>query len=408
MNVAFIVSGKSPLTLPGGLGAYAFNLAKAVSNVGYKVYLIGFSDRDEVLEQDFGTLVHVKTPFNKLVSTGVFFMAPYLVKRMEALARAEGVSDVTVFGAAIWGICGIQLKTRLAKTDIRVHTLSAYFTTYDHEYHGQVQGAPIKDYGIIPCLSVWLLYLAARLYFRPREHRLLRSLDLIIVHYDSTRRILLDEVEDLPPERIKRIPCYIDLYSRESSIEPPEPREGGRARVNVVCRQDPRKGINTFLRALRILLDRGIEFDCTVAGSGFFYDNHMKLARRLGLEEHVSFPGFVRSMEEVLDRTDIYVLPSVEEGAGAIALMEAMKKGVAILSTHCDGIPEDFDEGQTAILVEPANPVAMADALERLITDPDLRARLASNVYQDYPRRFRLDDMKAGVRRILSDLRASR
>ncbi len=406
MNLAFIVSGKSPLTLPGGLGAYAFNLAKAVSDVGYKVYLIGFSDQDEVLEQDFGNLVHVKTPFNKMASTGVFFMAPYLAKRMEELARAEGVSDVTVFGAAIWGICGIQLKKRLAKTDIRVHTLSAYFTTYDHEYHGQVQGAPAKDYGIIPHFSVKLLYLVARLYFRPKEHRLLRALDLIVVHYDSTRQILLNEVKDLAPDRIKRIPCYIDLYSRESSIEPPEAKEGGRVRVNVVCRQDPRKGINTFLHALRILLDRGIEFDCTVAGSGFFQVNHKKLARRLGLEENVSFPGFVRSMEEVLDQTDIYVLPSVEEGAGAIALMEAMKKGVAILSTRCDGIPEDFDEEQTAILVDPADPVAMADALERLIIDRDLRAKLARNVYQDYPRRFRLEDMKAGVREVLSDLRA--
>src|SRR5690606_20317497 len=113
------------------------------------------------------------------------------------------------------------------------------------------------------------------------------------------------------------------------------------------CRQDPRKGINTFLKALARLRDRGCPFQSIVAGSGVFLKANRRLAAHLGLQNQVSFPGFVPSVEEVLKHTDVYVLPSVEEGSGAISLLEAMRLGLAIVTTRCDGIPEDFVEGET-------------------------------------------------------------
>lgn len=402
MKTVFVVSGKSAVTLPGGLGAYALNLARALHRLEYRVFLVGFSDRDEEIDREFGTLVHVRTPFNKLVSLGVSLMVPYLTRRMETIARKEHATEVTVFGAAIWGMCGLQLKQRLATKGIKVHTFASYFTTYEHEYLGQVKGAPGRDYGLLSHLFVRSLYIAALLLFRPKEHRLLRSLDRVIVHYDSTEQILLREVRGLAPGQIDRVPYYIDIYPRDSDTQPHAANQQGIVRINVICRQDPRKGISTFLHALRILIDRDVTFTCTIAGSGFFLERHRKLAARLCLQQRVHFAGFVRSVEELLDETDIYVLPSVEEGSGAIALMEAMKKGVAIVTTDCDGMPEDFDHGETALLVPPADHVAMADALERLVTDHDLRATLARNVYADYPQRFSFDDMVEGLRGFLA------
>jgi glycosyltransferase involved in cell wall biosynthesis len=147
-----------------------------------------------------------------------------------------------------------------------------------------------------------------------------------------------------------------------------------------------------------------VRFACTVAGSGIFLEANKSLARRLGLGDLVRFPGFVPSADALLEQADIYVLPSLEEGSGAISLLEAMKKGVAIVTTLCDGIPEDFVPGETGLLVPPADPVAMADALEPLLSDPVLRARLAAAVRADYARRFSFEKMRTGIIEVLAPL----
>jgi glycosyltransferase involved in cell wall biosynthesis len=135
-----------------------------------------------------------------------------------------------------------------------------------------------------------------------------------------------------------------------------------------------------------------------------FLEPNRALARRLGLADLVRFPGFVPSTEAVLDEADIYVLPSVEEGSGAISLLEAMKKGVAIVTTRCDGIPEDFVDGETGLLVPMADPTAMADALQSLLADPARRARLAQAARADYARRFSFEKMRAGLVEVLGGL----
>jgi glycosyltransferase involved in cell wall biosynthesis len=106
----------------------------------------------------------------------------------------------------------------------------------------------------------------------------------------------------------------------------------------------------------------------------------------------------------VLDQADIYVLPSVEEGSGAISLLEAMKKGIAIVTTLCDGIPEDFVPGETGLLVSPADPVAMADALQALLSDAPRRARLAQSARAEYAHRFSFEKMRAGIVQVLAAL----
>jgi glycosyltransferase involved in cell wall biosynthesis len=87
----------------------------------------------------------------------------------------------------------------------------------------------------------------------------------------------------------------------------------------------------------------------------------------------------------------------VEEGSGAISLLEAMKKGVAIVTTSCDGIPEDFINGETGILVEPGNANQMANAIETLLKDKDKRRKLGENAMLDYQKRFTFEKMKIGM-----------
>ncbi len=403
MKLAFIVSGKSAFTLPGGLGAYAYNTCRIVAKLGYRVFLISYSDRDETVAKEFGTLVHIRTPFNRFASLGVFLITPYLVKRMVEIVDREGPDEVVVFGAGVWGLAGNRLKERMSGEGIPVTALAGYFTTYRHEYEGQVKGAPARDYGIWASLLVRMLTAIAKLTFVPLEHRMLCGLDRIVVHYASTQRILTEEIACLVPGAVKKIPYYVDIYSRDSDVAVVG-RPADTPRISIICRQDPRKGINSFLHAVRRLKEKELDFSCVVAGTGFFYEHNRRLARKLGVDDRVTFPGFVESADKLLEDTDIFVLPSVEEGSGAIALMEAMKKGVAIVTTRCDGIPEDFDHGETGLLVEPGDSRDLAQALERLITDRILRETLARNVRKDYQCRFTFEKMRLGVKEVLDSL----
>jgi len=401
-----VVSGKSPITLPGGLGAYAYNTAKILNSSGYTVYVIGFSHKEETIVEDFANIIHVKTPFNKLAGLGMFFMISSFVKKMKEIVENEKASEIIVYSAALWGTAGIKLKKELSKKKINVRTIVGYFTTYQHEYKGHLNGALWQDYGIKPYLLILGIYYFAKLFYKPIEHRMLKKTDVVAIHYESTRKILLEEIKGLDPNRVVKFPYYIDIYTRESDVDftsdcltdPNVPT------VSVICRQDPRKGINTFLKAVKILKERNISFNCVIAGSGIFLKHHKKLANKLGLMNEIKFLGFVKSVNNVLNYTDIYVLPSIEEGSGAISLLEAMKKGVAIVTTLCDGIPEDFIQNKTGVLVEMNDQNAMADALERLIKDASFRQQLANNVKEDYRNRFTFEKMKVGMNQLLSNL----
>jgi hypothetical protein len=163
-KIAFIVSGKSPKTIPGGLGAYSYNVAKILNAIGFHVYIIGFSAENEVLSLDFATLVHFKNPYSRLLGLGAVVSASIFVKKMEEIINRELPEAILVYSAGIWGIVGIKLKKRLLHRNIRVKTLAAYFTTHKHEYQGHLKGAPVSDYGLIPHAMIKCLYLFARVF----------------------------------------------------------------------------------------------------------------------------------------------------------------------------------------------------------------------------------------------------
>lgn len=402
MKYAFVVSGKSPTTMPGGLGSYSFNVAKALSEVGYKVFVVGVSGEDEVMEGDFCTFVHVKTPLRKLASITSFLMMTKLADRINQIIREESITEAIVYGAAIWGRVGNMIKARNDSSSVRIFSLAAYFTTFRHEYAGQKQGCVAADYGFIKACSLGLLCKAVDSFYVPKEHRTLHELDQIIVHYESSKNILLDEVDTLDPAKIVKIPYYIDLYERQGVAAPRS--TSFRKKITCICRQDPRKGINFLLRAVQHLKAAGRDFECIIAGDGPFRAANERLARKLGVTDRVSFPGFVSSVEEVLDDTDIFVFPSVEEGSGAISLLEAMHKGLPIITTRCDGIPEDFDHERSGLLVEPGNPIELADAIDRLLVDQELARDLGREVKLDFDKNFNLAGMTIGIEQALSCL----
>ena len=86
-----------------------------------------------------------------------------------------------------------------------------------------------------------------------------------------------------------------------------------------------------------------------------------------------------------------------------VALMEAMACGVPVVGSRLSGIPEVVEDAETGLLVEPGDPAALADALERLLRDRELARRLASSGRATIEREF---DLRSNAARLADRFRA--
>lgn len=95
-----------------------------------------------------------------------------------------------------------------------------------------------------------------------------------------------------------------------------------------------------------------------------------------GLDARISLPGHQDDVKPFYGLADLFVMPSHSEGSPN-ALLEAMMARVPIIATHVGGIPEIVTHGETALLVPPSDPGALAAALAQLLANPALAQRLA-------------------------------
>jgi glycosyltransferase involved in cell wall biosynthesis len=120
--------------------------------------------------------------------------------------------------------------------------------------------------------------------------------------------------------------------------------------------------------ALRLLLVGDDPFGSRRAGAE-------ALSEKLGLSDKVVFTGIRRDVPQLLAASDAFVMPSLWEGLGLVFL-EAMAAGLPILATRVSAVPEVVLDGESGVLVPPADPEALARGMLDLSADPKLRARM--------------------------------
>lgn len=191
---------------------------------------------------------------------------------------------------------------------------------------------------------------------------------------------------------------------------PPAPRvaHGGPLHVALVGRLSPRKGTDVALDALALLVARGHDVRLTVAGSTFpgyewFEDGLRARSQEPDLAGRVDLLGFVHPTWPVLADVDVVLVPSRVEPFGNTAV-EAMLAHRPVVASRTQGLAEVVEDGVSGLQVPPDDPHALADAVERLATDPALRARLADRGADEAARRFGTRRYAADVRRALRTL----
>jgi glycosyltransferase involved in cell wall biosynthesis len=135
-----------------------------------------------------------------------------------------------------------------------------------------------------------------------------------------------------------------------------------------------------------------------ILGEGELRGPLERQVRELGLERHVLLPGFRADAIALTKSVDIFVMSSVTEGLGS-AMLDAMACRIPVVATRAGGIPEAIVDGEHGLLVRPQDPSALAQAILRLLRDPQLRQRLAEAGRQRVVAEFSVEQM---VRRTLA------
>jgi glycogen synthase len=176
--------------------------------------------------------------------------------------------------------------------------------------------------------------------------------------------------EDLAPGRVHVIPSGVDLRRFAGRLPDPAP-DLPRPRVLFVGRLAGQKGVSTLLDAVPLLRSRAV---VVLVGDGPQRPALERQAGRLG-RGRVRFQGLVAHAEVPawLAAADVLVLPSVYEELGSV-LLEAMAAGLPVVASAVGGIPEAL--GAAGRLVPPHDPAALAGAVDELLDDPALAARL--------------------------------
>ena len=207
---------------------------------------------------------------------------------------------------------------------------------------------------------------------------------LVVAISDYNRELILSECQGKYQNQVTVIHCGVDTeVFRPRSHETPYEKGENPFMILCVGTLHEVKGQAYLIEACRTLQERGTDFVCHFVGDGEDRKALTTLVEQGGLSDKVRFHGRLTRDEiaRLLLDADVLVAPSVPTRDGRregipVVLMEAMGSGVPVIASNISGIPELVKDQQTGLLVPPRDAVSLANALERYLTDSDLRRRL--------------------------------
>ncbi|MBK8313452.1 MAG: glycosyltransferase family 4 protein [Acidobacteria bacterium] len=407
MDKAIIfVTGMDPIKGSGGGSSYIRSHGRAAQAAGYEPHIFCLSDRDEVVSADFGFVHRTYTPFRSrgilrirpdsqgsfiknwvasLIYTGHFipFNESRLAKSIINYLKGNPGPHL-IHGFHNWGCVGLKVREQLNGSGIVVKVINSFYTTGENEARLKLIGTFKSGTRLqMAFQSIEWLWIATVAAFY--ERRAYKNSDLVLVNYESVRR-LFKQKHGAGAETRK---CPYTSEIALTGIADPEGADLESAPVSAVpliltvSRHDPRKGLDVLIRALADLKQRGVAYRACLTSGGSMLESHKKLADLSRLTD-LHFTGWVERVAPYFKNVDIFVLPSIQEGSGSVSMLEAMQHGLAIVASDIDGIPEDVTNEESALLIPPGDPAELSKALERLISDDGLRTRLGQAARKRY------------------------
>jgi glycosyltransferase involved in cell wall biosynthesis len=214
------------------------------------------------------------------------------------------------------------------------------------------------------------------------DRQVARLVDLFIAVSNAGARHLAER-KGIPRQRIRVIHNGRDLnrYRPLGADSRERVRAalgiGAEPAILVIGRLDAQKGHRHLLEAAARLRATWPELAVLLAGEGPLAGSLREDSMRLGLGAQVRFLGHRPDVPELLQAADVVVLPSLYEGLPLVAV-EVLAAGRPLVATRVDGTPEVVTDGETGLLVAPADASALAGAIGRMLAAPALGARLGA------------------------------
>jgi len=147
-----------------------------------------------------------------------------------------------------------------------------------------------------------------------------------------------------------------------------------------------KKGFDNLVAACAELDRRGVAFRCRILGAGPLEQALRQQSQAAGMNHRIEWPGWMAPQAVIrqMAAATVFTMPSRISDTGdrdgiPNVVLEAMAVGLPVVATDVSGIPEAVRHGETGLLVKPDSPIALADALERIITDAELAADLGAS-----------------------------
>jgi len=284
----FVTCGKHPLKSSGGYATYVHALCTCLKKMGHEVIIIAISKKEEIENSEIGKIYTVTS--NNLPTesstaiTGSFFKWSKIIgKKIRELIDDE---KCIIYGVGPWCHSGIELKKEFID---KVKLVGIFFTTSTHETYWLMRGVKPRSYGISLKLKYKFVYNYAKHILKKHEEKALEYCDKIIVHYDFTKKLLQDEYA-LSDEKIIKIPYFVEIYDKkilyskydkkQSSSENLELAKEKKFTCVSICRQEPRKGIYYFLKAMKIIKEKRFPIKAKIVGSGDLLERNIEIAKK--------------------------------------------------------------------------------------------------------------------------------
>jgi glycosyltransferase involved in cell wall biosynthesis len=230
--------------------------------------------------------------------------------------------------------------------------------------------------------------------------------DKIVTVSEYVRQYLISE--GISSEKITAIPTGIDpeqfspdkaaaVLREELKLSPDIPLVGT---IAILRRK---KGHHVLLNAIPLVLEKIPEAVFIFAGDGPQKQNILNRISELGLLNKVVMLGLRKDIPDILKSIDVFVLPTLQEALGT-SFLEAMAMGKPVIGTNVGGVGEVIKDGVNGYLVEPDNPVALADAIIKMFRDKEKAGQMGIEGRKIAKQDFSLEKMREGMFALYSSL----
>ena len=332
-------------TVSGFIKCFELNDISILQDMGYTVHVAtNIAEADKMLFDKLGVISH-QIDFERFPFKKSNFIAVEQLKRIIEDNNIKLVHCHTPVGGVI---------ARLAAKKFRKNGCKAIYTVHGLQFY---KGAPKKD---------WLIYY-------PVEKFLSRFSDAIITINHEDHQLVSEKFHNKKTYYIPGVGVDLNRFGHVSIDRNAKRHELGLSDNDImllsVGELIPRKNHQVVIAAVNKVSNPSIRY--FIAGSGPLQETLEQQIDELRLKDRVTLLGYRTDINELIKCSDIFVLPSKQEGL-SVALMESMAGGVPVICSKIRGNVDLIIEGKGGFLCDVNNVDAYAEAISPLSNDSEL------------------------------------